>query len=261
LAFFDDNKDGLRLRVARIRTGAAHADEPPSRVRHLITNVQVVETPDAETAKVASNFLVFKSRRNGEENLFVGCWEDTWRLHGGAWKLDERMIQLDHKRNREHHGALLSACHHWILKRWTRAQYDYSIWVPRLPWLRAAPRELDAASPRCWRRQAPQSQSRTDVAQEESVKALVQEVYDHFKRLDILVNNAGIFPMKRLRELDAATWDRTNGVNLRGAHLCTRHAAERIIAGKAGGRIVKAKYHSCCVEHRSACTRANRLGA
>ena len=47
----------------------------------------------------------------------------------------------------------------------------------------------------------------------------MQEVYDHFKRLDILVNNAGIFPMKRLRELDAATWDRTNGVNLRGAHL------------------------------------------
>jgi 3-phenylpropionate/cinnamic acid dioxygenase small subunit len=96
LAFFDDNKDGLRLRVARIRTGAAHADEPPSRVRHLITNVQVMEAPDTETTKVASNFLVFKSRRNREENLFVGCREDTWRLDGGAWKLDERMILLDH---------------------------------------------------------------------------------------------------------------------------------------------------------------------
>ena len=96
LAFFDDNKDGLRLRVARIRTGAAHADEPPSRVRHLITNVQVMETPDAETAKIASNFLVFKSRRNREENLFVGCREDTWLLDGSAWKLDERIILLDH---------------------------------------------------------------------------------------------------------------------------------------------------------------------
>ena len=96
LAFLDDNKDGLRLRVARIRTGAAHADEPPSRVRHLITNVQVMEAPDAETAKVASNFLVFKSRRNREENLFVGCREDTWRLDSDAWKLDERMILLDH---------------------------------------------------------------------------------------------------------------------------------------------------------------------
>jgi 3-phenylpropionate/cinnamic acid dioxygenase small subunit len=96
LAFFDDNKDGLRLRVARIRTGAAHADEPPSRVRHLISNVQVLETPDTDTAKVASNFLVFKSRRNREENLFVGCREDIWRRNGGPWKLEERMILLDH---------------------------------------------------------------------------------------------------------------------------------------------------------------------
>jgi dibenzofuran dioxygenase beta subunit len=96
LAFFDDNKDGLRLRVARIRTGAAHSDEPPSRVRHLISNVQVLETPDTDTAKVASNFLVFKSRRNREENLFVGCREDIWRRDGGPWKLEERMILLDH---------------------------------------------------------------------------------------------------------------------------------------------------------------------
>jgi NAD(P)-dependent dehydrogenase (short-subunit alcohol dehydrogenase family) len=77
-----------------------------------------------------------------------------------------------------------------------------------------------------------------DVADEESVKAMVEGAYAHFGRLDILVNNAGIFPMKRLRELDAATWDRTIGVNLRGAYLSTRYAAERIIEGHAGGRIV-----------------------
>jgi 2-dehydro-3-deoxy-D-gluconate 5-dehydrogenase len=77
-----------------------------------------------------------------------------------------------------------------------------------------------------------------DVADEESVKAMVARVHTHFRRLDILVNNAGIFPMKRLRELDAATWDRTLGVNLRGAYLCTRHATELIIAGQAGGRII-----------------------
>jgi NAD(P)-dependent dehydrogenase (short-subunit alcohol dehydrogenase family) len=77
-----------------------------------------------------------------------------------------------------------------------------------------------------------------DVADEQSVKAMLERVHAHFGRLDILVNNAGIFPMKRLRELDSATWDRTIGVNLRGAYLCTRHAAEQIIAGQAGGRII-----------------------
>jgi len=97
LGFFDDNKDGLRLRVARIRTGAAHADEPPSRVRHLITNVRVLSTLDSDSASVASNFIVFKSRRNREENLFVGCREDLWRRDAGTgWKLEERMILLDH---------------------------------------------------------------------------------------------------------------------------------------------------------------------
>lgn len=61
-----------------------------------------------------------------------------------------------------------------------------------------------------------------DVADERSVQAMVQRAVDQLKRIDIVVNNAGIFPMRTLRELDAATWDRTLGVNLRGAYLCTR---------------------------------------
>lgn len=77
-----------------------------------------------------------------------------------------------------------------------------------------------------------------DVAVEDSVKELMARVHYHFGRLDILVNNAGIYPMKRLRDLDTSTWDRTIAVNLRGAYLCTCYGAERIIAGNAGGRIV-----------------------
>lgn len=80
--------------------------------------------------------------------------------------------------------------------------------------------------------------SETDVADEASVRELVRRVAEQDKRIDILVNNAGIFPMRTLRELDAATWDRTLGVNLRGAYLCTRFAAEQMISGGAGGRII-----------------------
>lgn len=77
-----------------------------------------------------------------------------------------------------------------------------------------------------------------DVASEQSVKAAVVRVADELKRIDILINNAGIFPYQRLRELDAATWDRTVAVNLRGAFLSTRYAAEQMIAGGDGGRII-----------------------
>lgn len=77
-----------------------------------------------------------------------------------------------------------------------------------------------------------------DVADEASVRALMRRVAEQLKRIDILVNNAGVFPMMKLRELPAATWDRTLGVNLRGAYLCTQVAAEQMISGGAGGRII-----------------------
>jgi len=77
-----------------------------------------------------------------------------------------------------------------------------------------------------------------DVADERSVQALLQRVVDQLQRIDILVNNAGVFPLRPLRELDAETWDRTLDVNLRGAYLCTRFAAESMIAGHSGGRII-----------------------
>jgi 2-dehydro-3-deoxy-D-gluconate 5-dehydrogenase len=77
-----------------------------------------------------------------------------------------------------------------------------------------------------------------DVAEEASVQALVQRTVEQCKRIDIVVNNAGIFPMRPLRELDVATWDRTLGVNLRGAYLCTRLTAEHMITNRIAGRII-----------------------
>jgi len=95
LMHFDEDKTSLTMRVQRIRTGAAHADEPPARVRHLVSNVRVLDASD-EVANVTSNFMVFKSRRGREESLFVGCREDRWRWIDGTWKLEERLIVLDH---------------------------------------------------------------------------------------------------------------------------------------------------------------------
>lgn len=95
LAHYDDDKAGLTIRVQRVRTGAAHADEPPARVRHFVSNVRVL-AGTADYAQVTSNFIVFKSRRGREEYLFVGCREDRWRRIAGAWKLEDRLILLDH---------------------------------------------------------------------------------------------------------------------------------------------------------------------
>lgn len=96
LTHFDDDKNNLTLRVQRVRTGVAHAEEPPSRVRHFVSNVRILETEGPNQVKVGSNIMVFRNRWDGSEHLFVGCREDWWRRSEGKWKNEERCIVLDH---------------------------------------------------------------------------------------------------------------------------------------------------------------------
>ena len=77
-----------------------------------------------------------------------------------------------------------------------------------------------------------------DTSDETSVKNMMTTVMDEFQRVDILVNNAAIYPMARLAAMETALWDKVLGVNLRGPFLCTRFAAEQMIAGGRGGRII-----------------------
>src|SRR5688572_2178112 len=41
IAFFEDTKQAMEVRVARLETGMAWADDPPSRTRHLVGNLKV----------------------------------------------------------------------------------------------------------------------------------------------------------------------------------------------------------------------------
>ena len=40
LAYFEDNKQILRRRVERLKTGMAWAEDPPSRTRHFVSNIE-----------------------------------------------------------------------------------------------------------------------------------------------------------------------------------------------------------------------------
>ena len=78
-----------------------------------------------------------------------------------------------------------------------------------------------------------------DVLDEAQVKAVVDATVERFGGLDILVNNAGIgYLMKPILDMSIAEWDAVIGVNLRGAFVCTKYAAERMVAQGRGGRIV-----------------------
>lgn len=96
LTHFDEDRGTMGLRVARLRTGSAHAEEPPSRVRHFVSNVKILETATVDRVRVASNFMVFRSRSGREETFFVGARRDWWVRMDGSWRLAERMIIFDH---------------------------------------------------------------------------------------------------------------------------------------------------------------------
>jgi 3-phenylpropionate/cinnamic acid dioxygenase small subunit len=95
LAIFDDTKDTLRARIARLDTGMAWAEDPPSRTRHLITNIEVEDGENASELQVYSNCLVYRTRGETEQDFYIGRREDILRNVGGDWKIARRKIILD----------------------------------------------------------------------------------------------------------------------------------------------------------------------
>ncbi|GCE47641.1 hypothetical protein EI42_03809 [Thermosporothrix hazakensis] len=73
-----------------------------------------------------------------------------------------------------------------------------------------------------------------DVANEDDVQALFQQMRKQFGRVDILVNSAGLVATRPFEDMDSATWDRVLAVNLRGTFLCCREAFRMMIAQHQG---------------------------
>jgi 3-oxoacyl-[acyl-carrier protein] reductase len=80
----------------------------------------------------------------------------------------------------------------------------------------------------------------TDVADEASVKAMVEAVETQYGRIDVLINNAGIFSTLEMRPFDQiplAEWERVLRVNLTGPFLCARAVLPAMRRAK-WGRII-----------------------
>ena len=93
-AFFDEDKDLIHKRILKLDTGYSWAEDPPSRTRHIFTNLRVLDKA-GDTTRVTCNFIVYRSRLAADEDLWVGRREDTLRTHGASFRIVKRHLFLD----------------------------------------------------------------------------------------------------------------------------------------------------------------------
>ena len=86
----------LESRVMRNETAYAWAEDPPSRLRHFVSNIRVSELDENRLA-VTSNLLVFRTRQDQTDpQLLAGERDDELRRGEDGLRLARRVIRLDH---------------------------------------------------------------------------------------------------------------------------------------------------------------------
>jgi biphenyl 2,3-dioxygenase beta subunit len=94
MAFFDDDKASIAIRVKKLSTGKSWSEDPPSRTRHLITNVRVVKEEGGELV-VESNFHLYRTRLDSQEDSWIGSRRDTLRRAGDSFRIAGRTVFLE----------------------------------------------------------------------------------------------------------------------------------------------------------------------
>src|SRR5712691_8451409 len=79
---------------------------------------------------------------------------------------------------------------------------------------------------------------KADISNAEAAAGLIQQATDAYGRLDVLVNNAARVIDKPALEMTENEWDAVVDVNLKGAFLCSQHAARQMLKQDDGGVIL-----------------------
>ena len=87
-----DDRVRLQVRIARLKSGFAHAQEPKSRMRRLVSNIVIEEEKNGEIT-AHSNFLLAELRR-GKQDIFAGRTMHRLRPQGDSFKIVTKKVLL-----------------------------------------------------------------------------------------------------------------------------------------------------------------------
>jgi 3-phenylpropionate/cinnamic acid dioxygenase small subunit len=97
-AHFDEVAETIAIRVKKLGIDRSWSEDPPSRTRHVVTNVRIRETDKTGEYLVHSNIEFHRSRIDGEYPLLIGRREDLLRRLNGppGYLIVRREVYLDH---------------------------------------------------------------------------------------------------------------------------------------------------------------------
>lgn len=94
MAFFDDNRELLAGRVKKLGTGRSWSEDPPSRTRHFVSNVRILDD-DGVSLEVEANFHLHRTRLRTDEDNWYGRRSDTLRRNNDSFLIARRYIYLE----------------------------------------------------------------------------------------------------------------------------------------------------------------------
>jgi 3-phenylpropionate/cinnamic acid dioxygenase small subunit len=97
LSYVNDNRARLATRIRQLKTGLRHAQTPPSPMRRIISNIEVLAADDvAGTYTVASNFVLYELAVQAGAALRVWPGRATHRLRRveGELRMSQKIVEL-----------------------------------------------------------------------------------------------------------------------------------------------------------------------
>jgi 3-phenylpropionate/cinnamic acid dioxygenase small subunit len=87
-----DNRSRIATRIKQLQTGKRHSQNPPSRLRRLISNIELLSSDD-EHIHAGANFLIYESRERGL-TLWAGRTEYKLRRADGGLRMVCKKVLL-----------------------------------------------------------------------------------------------------------------------------------------------------------------------
>lgn len=87
-----DNRSRIGVRVKQLLSGKRYTQEPASRLRRIVSNVEILGKEDGDL-KVGSNVMIFESNLRGD-TIWAARNEFRLRQENGEWRMAYKKVML-----------------------------------------------------------------------------------------------------------------------------------------------------------------------